>query len=54
VEANRADPTFVRWISSKDGSRIAVPEEMLEGPVGRVFAAGSSSVFSRRIVEEVS
>ncbi|KAI0154456.1 hypothetical protein GGR57DRAFT_115508 [Xylariaceae sp. FL1272] len=37
VEAQRPDPIFVRWVSSKEGVRVAVPEEMLSGPAGRVF-----------------
>ncbi|KAI8624568.1 hypothetical protein F5Y19DRAFT_490802 [Xylariaceae sp. FL1651] len=37
VEAQKANPIFVRWVSSKDGIRVAVPEDMLSGPAGRVF-----------------
>ncbi|KAI1269698.1 hypothetical protein F5Y18DRAFT_107479 [Xylariaceae sp. FL1019] len=37
VEAQRPGPIFVRWVSSKEGVRVAVPEEMLSGPAGRVF-----------------
>ncbi|KAK3345390.1 PAPA-1-like conserved region-domain-containing protein [Neurospora tetraspora] len=46
----KADPTFVRWINNKSGSRIAVPEDMLAGPVGQVFTGG----VKRKMVEEVS
>ncbi|KAK6825403.1 hypothetical protein PG990_003261 [Apiospora arundinis] len=52
VDANKADPIFVRWISNKDGNRIAVPEEMLAGPMGKVFIPGG--LRSGKMVEEVS
>ncbi|TPX07147.1 uncharacterized protein E0L32_010948 [Thyridium curvatum] len=54
VESTRPDPLFVRWISSKEGSRIAVPGEILEAPIGRVFVPGGSGPFGRKMVEEVS
>ncbi|KAK4140891.1 PAPA-1-like conserved region-domain-containing protein [Dichotomopilus funicola] len=64
----RADPMFVRWVSSSKvgadgvksagGSRVGVPEELLSGPAGRVFlsSAGSSGKGvggSGKMVEEV-
>ncbi|KAK7948029.1 uncharacterized protein PG986_008915 [Apiospora aurea] len=52
ADANKADPIFVRWISSKEGNRIAVPEEMLGGPLGKVFTPGG--LRSGKMVEEVS
>ncbi|KAK8133724.1 hypothetical protein PG984_005736 [Apiospora sp. TS-2023a] len=52
AEANKADPMFVRWISNKDGNRIAVPQEMLGGPLGKVFTPGG--LRSGKMVEEVS
>ncbi|KAK7977316.1 hypothetical protein PG996_003383 [Apiospora saccharicola] len=52
AEANKADPMFVRWISNKDGNRIAVPQEMLGGPLGKVFTPGGLQ--SGKMVEEVS
>lgn len=33
----KPDAGFVRWVSSKDGNRIGVPEEWLEAPVGGIF-----------------
>ncbi|KAK6086747.1 hypothetical protein SCUP234_02267 [Seiridium cupressi] len=50
--AQKPDPVFVRWINNKDGSRVAVPDEMLAGPVGRVFIPGGLK--SGKMVEEVS
>lgn len=50
AEPPKADPVFVRWINNKSGSRIAVPEDMLAGPVGQVFTGG----VKRKLVEEVA
>ncbi|OTA65115.1 hypothetical protein K449DRAFT_261295 [Hypoxylon sp. EC38] len=52
VEANKPNPVFVRWISNKDGSRVAVPDEMLSGPAGQVFVQGGLG--RGKMVEEVS
>ena len=49
-EEERADPLFVRWVNSAQGSRVGVPEEWMEGPVGEVFAGPGSG----RMVEEVA
>lgn len=51
-DGNRPSPVFVRWISNKDGSRIAVPEEMLAAPAGKVFVP--SGLKSGKMVEEVA
>ena len=51
-DSNRANPVFVRWISNKTGNTIAVPDEMLQGPVGKVFVPGGLA--SGKMVEEVS
>ena len=37
VEAQKPSPIFVRWVSSKDGVRVSVPDEILSGPAGKVF-----------------
>jgi Ino eighty subunit 2 len=52
AESQRPKVAFVRWTNNKDGSRIAVPEEMLAGPVGKVFIPGG--LRSGKMVEEVS
>lgn len=52
-EASRPSAIFVRWVSSKDGVRVAVPKEMLEGPAGKVFG-GPRGRTSGRMVEEVA
>lgn len=52
-ESNRADPLFVRWVSTKDGNRIGVPDDMVIGPVGRAFLGGAG-LPKGKMVEEVS
>ncbi|KAH9898660.1 PAPA-1-like conserved region-domain-containing protein [Xylariomycetidae sp. FL2044] len=51
-EAMKPSPIFVRWISNKEGSLVAIPDAMLTGPAGRVFV--SSGLKSGKMVEEVS
>ncbi|RKF74254.1 hypothetical protein GcM1_240058 [Golovinomyces cichoracearum] len=41
TEIPKANPMFVRWVSNKDGNRIGVPEEWIEGPVGAVFRSAT-------------
>lgn len=36
-EAEKADPLYTRWISSKDGIKLGVPEEWLGKHAGRCF-----------------
>jgi Ino eighty subunit 2 len=51
----RANPMFIRWVSTKDGNRVAVPDELLIGPAGRVFRGGAAGgIGGGRMVEEVS
>lgn len=58
TEPQRADPMFVRWVSNKEGSRVAVPDELLIGPAGRVFGGPGPGVGvglgGGKMVEEVS
>jgi len=54
---HKPDPIFVRWVSNKDGNRIGVPVEWLEGPVGAVFQGGvkqASNGMSKKLIEEVA
>ncbi|KAL1850685.1 hypothetical protein Daus18300_012828 [Diaporthe australafricana] len=61
-ESRKPNPIFIRWVSTKDGERVSVPEEILEGPTGRLFAnavrptgAGPTGLAGpRKMVEEVS
>jgi len=54
AEAQRPDPLLIRWISSREGSRTAVPQELLDGPAGRAFHGGSSGNLGGRMVQEVT
>ncbi|KXJ89647.1 PAPA-1-like conserved region-domain-containing protein [Microdochium bolleyi] len=48
----KPSPIFVRWINNKAGSIVAVPDEVLGAPPGRVFVPGGLK--SGKMVEEVS
>lgn len=52
-DQQRADPLFVRWVNTKDGSRMGIPDDMLIGPSGRALMGGSR-LSSGKMVEEVS
>lgn len=49
IEYVKPNPAFVRWISSKDGNIVAVPEEFVEAPVGAIFRGNGQG----KLVEEV-
>lgn len=51
-ESSKVSPVFIRWVSTKDGSRVAVPGPIANGPVGRVFQKGGLK--SGKMVEEVA
>ncbi|KAH6688292.1 PAPA-1-like conserved region-domain-containing protein [Plectosphaerella plurivora] len=44
------DPTMIRWVSTKQGSVLGVPGEMVGGPAGKMFTGGLAS---GKMVEEV-
>lgn len=58
AEGNRKpNSVFVRWVSNKDGNRIGVPEEWLDGPVGDLFKGGikqSGNGMGGKLIQEVS
>lgn len=37
IEPEKADATYVRWISTSEGCKVAVPTEMLGTPASRPF-----------------
>lgn len=59
-EEAKPSPVFIRWTNNREGSYIAVPDEMMEGPAGRLFtkanrpAPGTGFGGPRKMVEEVS
>jgi Ino eighty subunit 2 len=50
----RANPHFARWVNNKNGSRVAVPDEWLEGPIGEVFKLAKTASNGGAIVQEVA
>lgn len=54
-EFERPDPLYVRWINNRAGSKIRVPAEWLDSPIGEVFKSQGSPV-SRAggLIQEVS
>ncbi|OSS50456.1 hypothetical protein B5807_04754 [Epicoccum nigrum] len=57
-EPERPDPLFVRYVQNAKGTKLAVPDEWLQAPVGTLFAGktepASKTPWSGRMVEEVS
>ncbi|ERS94962.1 hypothetical protein HMPREF1624_08674 [Sporothrix schenckii ATCC 58251] len=54
--SGRSAAMFIRWTSNKQGNRVGVKNEVLDGPVGALFGpppAGSRAV-PQKMVEEVS
>jgi Ino eighty subunit 2 len=51
---------FLRYVQNVNGSRLGVPNEWLDAPVGEVFLGGATKgiggkrpIWSGRLVEEV-
>lgn len=51
-ESSKVNPAFIRWTSNKEGCRVSVPTEIVEGPVGKVFA--KKGLAGSKMVEEVA
>ncbi|KAF1939170.1 hypothetical protein EJ02DRAFT_457214 [Clathrospora elynae] len=58
LEAEKANPLFVRYIQNAKGTQLAVPADWLQAPVGSVFTGSmeqpSKRPFGGRMVEEVA
>lgn len=50
-QEEKPDALYVRWTNSTQGSRIGVPQEWMDGPIGAMFA---KSPAGGRMVEEVA
>lgn len=37
-EPERPNPTMIRWVSNREGCRVAVPEELVGNPTVRLFS----------------
>ncbi|OAA44328.1 hypothetical protein NOR_04056 [Metarhizium rileyi] len=53
-ESFKPDPTLIRWVNNKSGSRVSVPEDIIAGPVGQIFKKNSSGLVPGKMVEEVA
>lgn len=53
-EFEKPDPLSVRWVNSRAGSRIGVPGEWLERPIGEVFKPQASTMRAGGLIQEVS
>ncbi|OAQ71123.1 PAPA-1-like conserved region family protein [Pochonia chlamydosporia 170] len=52
-ETQKADPTLIRWVNNRSGSKLSVPEDIIAGPAGQVFSKGNS-LASGKMVQEVA
>ncbi|KAJ5038041.1 uncharacterized protein L3040_006913 [Drepanopeziza brunnea f. sp. 'multigermtubi'] len=52
----RPDSMFVRWVSSKEGNRIGVPQEWLDAPVGELLRGSvkGGGGMGGKLIQEVS
>jgi Ino eighty subunit 2 len=50
IEFEKPNPIVIRWVNNAQGSRIGVPEEWLDTPIGKVF--GPAPTGQRKLVEE--
>ncbi|KAK4060251.1 uncharacterized protein Triagg1_10836 [Trichoderma aggressivum f. europaeum] len=50
-DSQKANPIFIRWVSNKSGNRVAVPEEIIEGPAGTVFGGKAQPSLGKPVVE---
>ena len=48
-DEDKPEPIYTRWVSNKEGSRLGVPVEWMDAPVGITFKSGGG-----RMVEEVA
>lgn len=53
-EEQPADPLYVRWVNDAAGSRIGVPTEWLEAPVGGALEKGWKGPPEPKLIEEVA
>lgn len=45
----KPDGLYLRWVNNASGSRVGVPDEWLDAPIGDAFSSGNG-----RMVEEVA
>ncbi|KAJ4368887.1 hypothetical protein N0V83_005969 [Neocucurbitaria cava] len=58
LEAEKANPLWVRYVQNAKGSQMGIPDEWLQAPAGSLFAGSvqppSKSPFNGRMVQEVA
>ncbi|KAL1900863.1 hypothetical protein Cpir12675_000739 [Ceratocystis pirilliformis] len=56
AEARRPDPRMIRWVSSKVGITVSVPNQMLESPLNEAFkdTMKPSSSAPSKMIEEIA
>lgn len=53
LEEEKPDPTVIRWVSNREGSRLGIPVEWFGTPAGRIFGNLSPSQGNGKLVEEI-
>ena len=43
-EEERADPLYLRWVNNASGSRIGVPDEWLDSPIGQQLRSNNGAM----------
>lgn len=43
-EEEKPDALYVRYVSNRDGSRLGVPDEWLQAPVGELFRGSAGGM----------
>lgn len=51
TDMQKASPVFIRWVSSKNGNLVAVPDEIMDGPAGAVFGDKSDKSSGKLVME---
>ena len=52
-ESTKVNPAIIRWVNSKDGSRIGLSQDLVDGPTGNVFKYGAS-LPQGKMVQEIA
>lgn len=52
-DSHKPDPTLIRWVNNKSGSKMSVPVDIVAGPAGQVFSK-QHGLASGKMVEEVA
>lgn len=53
-ESQKPSSTLIRWVNTKDGSKVSVPGEMVGGPAGNLFGPATGLASGGKLIEEVA